>query len=80
MKTIEARVNIDEDRKVTIQLPADMPTGEYEVVLVLNNRSAQNARQSSIQAAQDLLRKYVPAGRSLSDELIQERRAEGLSE
>ena len=80
MKTIEARVNIDEDRKVTIQLPADMPTGEYEVVLVLNNRSAQNARQSSIQAAQDLLRKYVPAGRSLSNELIQERRAEGLSE
>lgn len=80
MKTIEARVNIDEDRKVTIQLPADMPTGEYEVVLVLNNRSAQNTRQSSIQAAQDLLRKYVPAGRSLSDELIQERRAEGLSE
>jgi len=65
---------------VTIQLPADMPTGEYEVVLVLNNRSAQNTRQSSIQAAQDLLRKYVPAGRSLSDELIQERRAEGLSE
>jgi len=80
MKTIEARVNIDEDRKVTIQLPADMPTGEYEVVLVLNNRSAQNTRQSSIQAAQDLLRKYVPAGRSLSNELIQERRAEGLSE
>ena len=80
MKTIEARVNIDEDRKVTIQLPADMPTGEYEVVLVLNNRSAQNTRQSSIQAAQDLLRKYVPAGRSLSDELIQERRAEGLNE
>ena len=80
MKTIEARVNIDEDRKVTIQLPVDMPTGEYEVVLILNNRSAQNARQSSIQAAQDLLRKYVPAGRSLSDELIRERRAEGLSE
>ena len=80
MKTIEARVNINEDRKVTIQLPADMPTGEYEVVLILNNRSAQNTRQSSIQAAQDLLRKYVPAGRSLSDELIQERRAEGLSE
>ena len=80
MKTIEARVSIDEDRKVTIQLPADMPTGEYEVVLILNNRSAQNTRQSSIQAAQDLLRKYVPAGRSLSDELIQERRAEGLNE
>lgn len=80
MKTIEARVNINEDRKVTIQLPADMPTGEYEVVLILNNRSAQNTRQSSIQAAQDLLRKYVPAGRSLSDELIQERRAEGRNE
>jgi len=80
MKTIEARVSIDEDWKVTTQLPADMPTSEYEVVLVLNNRSAQNTMQSSIQAAQDLLRKYVPAGRSLSDELIQERRAEGLNE
>ncbi|GAQ00104.1 hypothetical protein NIES2104_66690 [Leptolyngbya sp. NIES-2104] len=80
MKTIEARVSVDEDRKVTIQLPASMPTGEYEIVLVLNDCSAQDARQSSIQAAQDLLRKYVPAGRSLSDELIQERRAEGLNE
>lgn len=80
MQTIEARVSVDEDRKLTIQLPASIPIGEYEVVLVLNTRPAQNAGQASIQAAQDLLRQFVPAGRSLSDELIQERRAEGLNE
>jgi hypothetical protein len=37
---------------------------------------AHGARQSSIQAAQELLRQFVPVGRSLSTELIQERREE----
>jgi hypothetical protein len=37
---------------------------------------ANGARQSSIQAAQELLRQFVPVGRSLSTKLIQERREE----
>ena len=80
MQTIETRINVEEDRKLTIQLPASLPIGDYEVVLVLHNHSAPGAGQKSIQAAQSLLRRFVPAGRELSMELIQERREEGLHE
>jgi hypothetical protein len=80
MQTIKAKVQVKADRMVTVQLPVDVQMGEYDVVLVLNSSSAQAVRQSSIQAAQDLLRQFIPAGRSLSNELIQERREEGLNE
>ena len=80
MQTIEATVNVSEDRKLTIQLPTSIPMGEYEVVLVLNNRVAQTVEKPSIEAAQALLRQFVPEGRSLSTELIQQRREEGLNE
>ena len=40
MQTIEARIQIGSDRTLSVQLPADVPTGEYEVVVVLNQRSA----------------------------------------
>jgi hypothetical protein len=45
MKTIEAKVKINADRTVTVQLPVDMElpvdvqTGEYEAVLVLGSSS-----------------------------------------
>jgi hypothetical protein len=80
MQTIEAKVQVKADRMVTVQLPVDVQMGEYDVVLVLNSSSAQAVRQSSIQAAQDLLRQFIPAGRSLSNELIQERREEDSNE
>jgi hypothetical protein len=80
MQTIEAKVQVKADRIVTVQLPVDVQMGEYDVVLVLNSSSAQAVRQSSIQAAQDLLRQFIPAGRSLSNELIQERREEDSNE
>lgn len=76
MQTIETQVHVNEDRRLTIQLPDDLPIGEYEIVLVLNSRSAQPAKESSLQVAQGLFRQFVPEGRSLADELIQERREE----
>ena len=36
MQTIEAKVQIGDDRTLRVKLPADVPVGEYEVVLVLN--------------------------------------------
>ena len=37
-------------------------------------------RQAAIKRAQGMLRRYIPEGRSLSDELIRERRAEAAKE
>ncbi len=51
MQTIATKVNINQDRKLTIQLPDRIPAGEYEVVLVLNN-SLPHSVQPSIAAAQ----------------------------
>ncbi|BAZ08555.1 hypothetical protein NIES4071_03600 [Calothrix sp. NIES-4071] len=80
MQTIATKVNISEDHKLTIQLPANIPAGEYEVVLVLSNSSPQPSVQASIAEAQALVRQFVPAERSLVAELIDERREEGLCE
>ena len=82
MQTIEARVSIDEDRKLTIQLPASIPTGEYEVVLVLNQllQTATPPNRNAIEEIQSSLRQWIEPGRSLSNELIQERREEVRNE
>ena len=80
MQTIATKVNINEDRKLTIQLPANIAAGEYEVVLVLNNSLPQSSVQPSIAAAQALLRQFVPKDRELAAELIEQRREEGQYE
>lgn len=36
MQTIESRILVGIDRTISVQLPADVPAGEYEVVMVLN--------------------------------------------
>jgi hypothetical protein len=36
MKTIEIVVNVTPERQITVQLPPDIPAGEYQVVIVLN--------------------------------------------
>lgn len=48
-----------------------------EVILVLENREVRIlTQQRAIEKAQALVRRYVPEGRSLVDELIRERREE----
>ncbi len=39
MQTIETSVRVGADRKLLMQLPEAVPAGEYEVVLVLNQRT-----------------------------------------
>ena len=36
MKTIETVVNVTPERQITVQLPPNIPAGEYQVVIVLN--------------------------------------------
>ncbi|AFZ23753.1 hypothetical protein Cylst_1469 [Cylindrospermum stagnale PCC 7417] len=80
MKTLEIKVTITSDGKLLVNSPVDMPVGEYDAVLVLDDRPIQNRIQSSVQNAQSLFRQYIPASRKISEELIQERRLEALSE
>jgi hypothetical protein len=40
IRTIEAVVEIDEDRKLIVQLPPDVPTGRHRVVAVLDEAEA----------------------------------------
>ncbi len=77
MQTIEGWVQIGDDRRLSMELPAGVVAGEYEVVLVLNQRSAtvSAVESGAMQKIQALLKQSVPPGHSLADELIQERRA-----
>jgi AbrB family looped-hinge helix DNA binding protein len=53
-----------------------------QVVLELDERdvSLLPTRAEALRRAQELVRKYVPEERSLSDELLEDRRREALSE
>jgi hypothetical protein len=82
MQTIETKVRIGDDHTLSVQLPADIPAGEYEVVLVLNQRSQIAAPPdiTAIQKIQSLLKQSIEPGHSLADELIQERREAAKNE
>lgn len=76
MQTIETRVSVGNDRTLSMQLPADVATGEYEVVLVLNQRISQPdvSKLSAVQKIRDHLHQSLEPGHSLADELIHDRR------
>ena len=41
MQTIATQIHVGVDRRLKIDLPDSVPIGEYEVLLVLNQRSAE---------------------------------------
>lgn len=52
-----------------------------EVILVLEPEGVRIVtRQQAVKRAQAMVRRYIPKGRSLSAELLQERRAEAARE
>ncbi len=63
-----------------MQLPEEVPAGEYEVVLVLNRRvekhNVMSNRTTALSRVRAALRKSVVPGYSLADELIEDRRKE----
>ncbi len=80
MKTLDIKVTITNDGKLLVNSPVDMPMGEYNAVIVLEDRPIEHHLQTSVQNAQAIFRKYIPANRQLSEELIQERKEESLNE
>jgi hypothetical protein len=44
LRTIDTVVNIDEDRRLIVQLPPDVPTGRHRVVAVLDEAADASAR------------------------------------
>jgi hypothetical protein len=76
MQTIAAKVQVGADRTISVQLPKDYPTGEYEVVVVLNQCIQADVApdMTAIQKIQALLKQSIEPGYSLADELVQERR------
>lgn len=78
MQTIETRVSVGDDRTLSMQLPADVPAGDYEVVLILNQRVPEpsDSKLSAVQQIQNYLRQTLEPDYSLADELIRDRRAE----
>lgn len=49
MQSIEAKVQVGDDRRVTLQLPESLPQGEYKVMLIWNpaDREAANDSETS---------------------------------
>jgi hypothetical protein len=80
MKTLDIKVTITNDGKLLVNSPVDMPMGEYNAVIVLEDIPIDHHVQTSVQNAQAIFRKYIPANRKLSEELIQERKEESLNE
>jgi AbrB family looped-hinge helix DNA binding protein len=54
----------------------DLKPGDEIVMLLEKNEIRVMGSQQAIKQAQAIVRRYIPEGRSLSDELIQERREE----
>ncbi|MFQ6028048.1 MAG: AbrB/MazE/SpoVT family DNA-binding domain-containing protein [Dehalococcoidia bacterium] len=54
--------------------------GDEVVLTVADGELRILPLREAVKRAQETLRKYIPEGRSLSEELVQERRAEGTRE
>ncbi|VXD25864.1 conserved hypothetical protein [Planktothrix serta PCC 8927] len=80
MRTIGLKVTITSNGKLLVDSPVDIPVGQYNAVLVIEDQPIRDQTQTSLQKAQALFRQYIPASRKLSEELIQERRLEGTGE
>jgi hypothetical protein len=80
MRTIGLKVTITSNGKLLVDSPVDIPVGQYNAILVIEDQPISDQAQTSVQKAQALFRQYIPASRKLSEELIQERRLEGTGE
>jgi hypothetical protein len=54
MVTIETTIEVDEQGKATIQLPADLKPGPYRAVVVIESREADLARTRFVFSAHDV--------------------------
>ena len=61
MRALGINVTITSYGKLLINSPINRPVGEYDAVLVIEDRPIQDSVQTSIQNAQTLFRKYISA-------------------
>jgi hypothetical protein len=54
MKTVHIEVNVPTDRRLTIELPDDVETGTYQVVLVMNPVESQPLQLSATETLNNL--------------------------
>ncbi|CAD5914112.1 hypothetical protein [Planktothrix agardhii] len=80
MRTIGLKVTITSNGKLLVDSPVDIPVGQYNAVLVIEDQPISDQAQTSVQKAQAIFRQYIPASRKLSEELIQERKLEATGE
>lgn len=80
----ELRTHVDNNGRILIpaQIRKELhiKTGDIFVMRVVNGEIKMISLDTAIEAAQALVRKYVPEHVSLVDELIQSRREEYLKE
>jgi AbrB family looped-hinge helix DNA binding protein len=80
----QVRARLDQGGRVVI--PADyrralgLHPGEEVILRLEDGEVRMLSLSSAIRRAQELVRRHVAAGRSLSDELVAERRAEAARE
>lgn len=80
MKTKEIKVTITNQGELLLKSPLDLPQGNYDAVLIFNEKSVNNSPELSIEKAQSLVGKHIPETRNLAQELIEQRRSEALNE
>ncbi len=83
-KTTEVRVHLGEGGRVVIparfRQALGIQTGDELILRLRDGEIRLSTRREAIRNAQEIVRRHVPSGRSLVDELIRERREEGLRE
>ncbi|NJL57191.1 hypothetical protein HC928_20170 [bacterium] len=48
MLTIQTQATLNPPNRLTIQLPADLPAGEYNIVLVIDDRSQSRSESAAL--------------------------------
>jgi hypothetical protein len=67
---------IPENRHLEITLPDDFPVGRHKIKLIIEDDAQAVAFTARLRRSQEIVRKHVPEGVSLVDELIAERKQE----
>ena len=57
-----------------------LEVGDEVMIQLVDGQMRIFTLEQAVKRAQELVRRYIPEGRSLSDELLEERRQENLSE
>jgi hypothetical protein len=67
---------IPENRHLEITLPDSFPVGQHKIKLIIEDDAQTDAFTARLRRAQKIVRRHVPEGVSLVDELIAEREEE----